>query len=48
MEVSGRVMEGRSHQKVHGEHQRMSNGRYSVQVVTVFPPSEVRAQDSYR
>ena len=34
MEVNGKVMEGRSHWKVRGEHQRMFNGRYSVQVVT--------------
>ena len=38
MEGDGKVMEGRSHRRVRGEHRRMSIRCYSVQVVTAFPP----------
>ena len=38
VEGNGKVMEGRSHRRVHGEHWRMLIRCYSVQVVTVFPP----------
>ena len=34
MEVNGKVMEGGSHRRVRGEHRRMFNGHYSVQVMT--------------
>ena len=36
VEGNGKVMEGRSHWRVHGEHRRMSIRCCSVQVVTVF------------
>ena len=36
MEVNGKVMEGRSHRRVRGEHQRMFNRRYLVQVITTL------------